>query len=174
MPYEWVTPLPADPTAPHPKGPLAEMHLWPYRSLPRRGFAAFLGITAALVFLPLAAVLGSAVLWGLLPFVVIAFGLTWYLIERSYKDGEILETLIIQNSEIHLLRQSAKAPDAEWRCNVYWAQVSLHPRGGPVPNYVTLKGNGREVEIGAFLSEEERKALYDELLLTLPRATHFY
>jgi uncharacterized membrane protein len=39
----------------------------------------------------------------------------------------------------------------------------MHPKGGPVPNYVTLSGNGREVEIGAFLSEEERKALYDDL-----------
>ena len=30
-------------------------------------------------------------------------------------------------------------------------------------NVVTLSGNGREVEIGAFLSEEERKELFVEL-----------
>jgi uncharacterized membrane protein len=35
-----------------------------------------------------------------------------------------------------------------------------------VPNYVTLSGNGREVEIGAFLSEDERKALYQDLAQT--------
>ena len=34
---------------------------------------------------------------------------------------------------------------------------------GPLPNYVTLSGNGREVEIGAFLSEDERKSLFKEL-----------
>jgi uncharacterized membrane protein len=28
---------------------------------------------------------------------------------------------------------------------------------------VTLSGNGREVEIGAFLSEDERKSLFKEL-----------
>jgi uncharacterized membrane protein len=39
----------------------------------------------------------------------------------------------------------------------------MHERGGPVPNYVTLTGDGREVEIGAFLSEEERISLFDEL-----------
>ena len=32
-----------------------------------------------------------------------------------------------------------------------------------MPFYVTLNGNGREVEIGAFLSEDERKSLYEEL-----------
>jgi uncharacterized membrane protein len=39
----------------------------------------------------------------------------------------------------------------------------MHKHGGPVPNYVTLTGDGREVEIGAFLSEEERIALYGDL-----------
>ena len=32
-----------------------------------------------------------------------------------------------------------------------------------MPHYVTLCGKGREVEIGAFLSEDERVSLYDEL-----------
>lgn len=32
-----------------------------------------------------------------------------------------------------------------------------------MPHYVTLSGAGREVEIGAFLSEDERKELYAEL-----------
>ena len=39
----------------------------------------------------------------------------------------------------------------------------MHETGGPVPHYVTLSGNGREVEIGAFLSEEERVELFSEL-----------
>lgn len=43
----------------------------------------------------------------------------------------------------------------------------LHVKDGPVPNYVTLKGNSREVEIGAFLSEEERKQLHRDLLAAL-------
>ena len=40
---------------------------------------------------------------------------------------------------------------------------------GPVPHYITLRGKGREVEIGSFLSEEERIALYDDLLRALKR-----
>jgi uncharacterized membrane protein len=38
-----------------------------------------------------------------------------------------------------------------------------------VPHYVTLRGKGREVEIGAFLSEEERIALFEDLRRVLSR-----
>ena len=44
-----------------------------------------------------------------------------------------------------------------------WVTPHLHVTGGPVPNYLTLRGGPREVEIGAFLSEPERLALRDEL-----------
>jgi len=43
----------------------------------------------------------------------------------------------------------------------------MHQTGGLVPYYVTLKGNGRTVENGAFLSEDERRALYGELASAL-------
>ena len=43
----------------------------------------------------------------------------------------------------------------------------MHQQGGPVPWYVTLTGNGRTVEIGAFLSEYERRVLYGELASAL-------
>lgn len=58
-------------------------------------------------------------------------------------------------------------PLQEWECNIYWARAQMHEHGGPVPHYVTLTGDGRKVEIGAFLSEVERVALYGELLTAL-------
>jgi uncharacterized membrane protein len=39
----------------------------------------------------------------------------------------------------------------------------MYEKDGPVSNYITLTGNGREVELGSFLDEEERKNLYCEL-----------
>ena len=45
----------------------------------------------------------------------------------------------------------------------YWAKLKIYETEGPVANYITLTGNGKEVELGAFLSEDERKALYGEL-----------
>lgn len=160
MPYEWITPDALD----QPE----ELHLWPHRSLPKRGFVIFIGATSALLLLPLLAVLGSPVLWGLLPFLAGALALTWALLQRSYRDGEVLEELVLSESTVALTRHDPRRPARHWDANPHWVQVSLHPKSGPVPNYLTLRGGPREVEIGAFLTEPERLALYDELSRRLP------
>ncbi len=150
--------------------PLAVLHLWPYRSLPRRGFVIFIGITCALVLMPLLAVLGSPVLWGVLPFVLGAIALTWNLLERSYRDGSVLEELRIWPDRIELTRHEPRGPARHWVANPYWVRVEIHPGGGPVENYLTLRGGDREVEIGAFLTPQERAALHHELQQSLVRA----
>ncbi len=155
MPYEWIEPATKD--AP------TELHLWPYRSLPKRGFVIFIAITASLVLLPLLAVLGTPVLWGLLPFIGGVLAAMWYFLQRSYKDGEVLEELRIWPDRVTLVRYNPRAPKQEWEANPYWIQVELHEKGGPVENYLTLKGGDREVELGAFLTPEERERLAREL-----------
>ena len=154
MPYEW---LPA--TTPHTQ----RLHLWPYRSLPRRGMVWFIGGTAALIALPLIAVLGSPVLWGLLPFLVLAIAGLWFALQRSYKDGEILEDLTLTPTKVSLTRHGPRGKHQSWEANPHWVRVDLHPTAGPVPNYITLKGGPREVELGTFLSEDERLTLSAEL-----------
>ena len=156
MPYEWTSKTPA---------PNANWHLclWPHRSLSPNGFVTFIGTTAALFLLPLYAVLGSPILWALLPFLLGALLLTWYFIKRSWKDGELREDLSIKSDEMTLVRTNPNATRQSWHANPYWVKVELHDQGGPVPNYVTMKGAGRKVEIGAFLSADERVTLFHEL-----------
>lgn len=169
MPYEWDKELIGAPeisgASSHADGapPAAILHAWPYRSLPRKGFVTFIAITCALVLVPLMAVVGSPILWGLLPFVGGAIGLLWLLLERSYKDGSILEELRLWPDRIEITRHEPRGPDRHWDANPYWVRVELHPRGGPVENYLTLKGGPRDVELGAFLTPEERLRLKDEL-----------
>ncbi|MFZ5751166.1 MAG: DUF2244 domain-containing protein [Pseudomonadota bacterium] len=168
MPYEWVTDpqgAPEQSGAPSPDTdpPVAELHLWPYRSLPRKGFVAFIAGTASLLLLPLMAVIGSAVLWGLLPFAVAAVWAIWWALNRSYRDGEILERLRLSRDRIDICRHVPGRPDQSWEANPYWVRLVLHPTGGPVPQYLTLKGGSREVELGAFLTPDERVALKSDI-----------
>lgn len=160
MPYEWLPPT---------TGEGRRLHLWPYRSLTRRGFVGFVGATSALLSLPLLAALGSPVLWGLLPFLAAAVAGLWLALRRNENDAHILEDLMLTDSTITLVRHDPARAPREWQANPHWVRVALHPTGGPVPNYLTLQGGPREVEIGAFLSEGERLALKAELDRALMR-----
>ncbi|MFN7223175.1 MAG: DUF2244 domain-containing protein [Paracoccaceae bacterium] len=162
MPYQW---LPSE-TGTDDSEP-RRMQLWPHRSLPRQGFVLFIGGTSALIALPLLTVVGSPVLWGLLPFLVLAVAGVWWALQRSYRDAEILEELTLTPAHMTLTRQGPRGAHAAWEANPHWVQVELHAKGGPVENYLTLRGAGRQVEIGAFLSVEERTALSQDLTKVL-------
>ncbi|MCV6587260.1 MAG: DUF2244 domain-containing protein [Marinibacterium sp.] len=156
MPYEWIST--------HPDPDRSELHLWPHQSLQPRGFVLFIAVTSVLLLVPLVPLVGSVVIWGVLPFMLLALAGIWFALEKSWRDRRILEVLTLTEDQAHLVRHNPRGPTQEWGCNRYWASAEMHEDGGPVPYYVTLKGGGREVEIGCFLSEDERQALYSELL----------
>ncbi|WP_299771918.1 DUF2244 domain-containing protein [uncultured Tateyamaria sp.] len=160
MPYRWTT---------EPEAQVQELHLWPYNSLPQRGMAAFVLATFTLILIPTLPLLGSVVLWGLLPFAMGAVWAMYFALRRNRRARQIIEVLTLDADETHLTRTDANGEVQEWDCNRYWTKVTKYEDEGPVPHYVTLKGKGREVEIGAFLSEEERIALYDDLTRALRR-----
>ena len=161
MPYHW--------TPENPHAPRQELKLWPHNSLPPAGFAAFILGTFTMALIPLLAMLGTALLWGLLPFILIAIAGLYFALQRNSFDRSVEETLTLTPDDVHLVRRNPKGDTQEWQCRTYWARLGLHKDGGPVPFYVTLSGAGREVEIGAFLSEDERKSLHDELATRLAR-----
>jgi uncharacterized membrane protein len=158
MPYEWTQPIEDNIER--------QMDLWPFGSLPNKGFAIFIMTTFMFLTLPLYTVMGTAIFWGLFPFIIVAVWGMWFALRKNFRDRSILERLSIGTENCDLVRQNPKGDTQTWTCNPFWVRVHLHETGGPVPNYVTLSGNGREVEIGAFLSEDERKALYQDLAET--------
>lgn len=157
MPYEWRD---------NPDGkPGAQLVAWPFRSLPRKGFVWFIGTTVVLLALPLSAVLGRAVLWGLLPFMALTVGGIWYALQRSYRSGETHEVLTLTPGKLSVTRHDPGQTDRHWETNAYWARPIL--RKGPVEDYLTLTDGQREIELGAFLTPEERRTLHDQLLRRL-------
>jgi uncharacterized membrane protein len=153
MPYEWM----------RTEDDAERLHAWPHRSLSQSGFVWFLGVTAVLIGVPLLAILGSPVLWALLPFLLAALAAIWFALRKNGRDRDILEDLILSPAKVTLTRYGPRGRRKDWAANPHWVRAILHETGGPVPNYLTLKGENREVELGAFLSEEERTALYREV-----------
>lgn len=159
MPYEWTTP---------PGDTLQHLRLWPHQSLPPRGFAGFILVTFILILIPTLPLLGTALLWGLLPFMLLAVAGLYVALRRNHKSRQIEEVLSLNHDTARLRHITAKGEVKNWDCNRYWTRVTKYDSDGPVPHYVTLRGNGREVEIGAFLSEDERIALFEDLQRRLP------
>lgn len=153
MPYRWTQNSDME----------QELRLWPHNSLPPRGAMGVVLAVFLFGLIPLLAVLGSVVLWGLLPFLLLTVLGLWLAIEMNYRARSVFEVLTLDKTQARLVHHHPRNGDQEWSCNRYWARPEMHASGGPVPHYVTLIGDGREVEIGAFLSEDERIALFDDL-----------
>jgi uncharacterized membrane protein len=161
------------PEAPAPSGasssearaaPRLRLRLTPYKSLTPEGFVWFIGLTAALISVPLLSILGTSVFWALLPFIVAAVWAIWAALKRSWRDHELFEVVTLWDDLIRIERHEPRRREPlDWEANPYWVRVALHAKGGPVPNYLTLSGGGREVELGAFLTPVERIELKDRL-----------
>lgn len=154
MPYHWLPPT---------EDGTRRLQLQPWVPLPPRGFVWFIAITVALITLPLIAVLATPVFWGLLPFLAAAVAAIWWALSRARSDRQITEMLTIAPGRAQLLRLGPRGRRQHWQADPHWIKAQIYPTGGPVPDYLTLTGNGREVEIGAFLSPQERRALLAEL-----------
>lgn len=164
MPYRWQD----TDAAPEQSGAVfARLLLWPHRSLPVRGFVWVIGLTAAGLAMPMLAMVGTPVLWGLLPFALLAVWGLWFALDRTYRSGTTTEVLTLTPTDLHLVHRDPGKADRSWHANPYWVRVTL--RDGPVEDYLTLSAEGREVELGAFLSPEERRALHDEIRTCLAR-----
>lgn len=154
MPIQTATPS----DTPH-GTPRLCLRLTPYKSLTPEGFVWFIGVTAALISLPLFGILGTSVFWALLPFLLIAIWGIWTALRRSWRDMDLYEDVMIWDDLIRVERHERKRALRDWEANPYWVRMVLHAKGGPVPNYLTLQGGPREVELGAFLTPLERVEL---------------
>ena len=143
--------------------PKLSIRIWPNRSLPKVGFIILMIMVWFCMSVPMIAFIGSSIFWGLLPFFIITLSLLFFLLNKSYDDGNLIEELSIWSDLIIVNRVEPNKTIKSWEANPYWSSVNLYNNRGPVEDYLTLKGNGREIELGSFLSPSERKCLHSEL-----------
>ncbi|MGD2083512.1 MAG: DUF2244 domain-containing protein [Chromatiales bacterium] len=101
--------------------------------------------------------------WPVLPFAgleLLALGAAFYLCLRRSQWREVVsidaDTLRVEKGRRHA--------EQCWECPSAWARVRLeHPPSAWHPSRLKVAYQGREVEIGGFLTEDERVALADAL-----------
>ncbi len=146
--------------------PLYRAGLWPNRSLDRGGRRVALGIAGVGLAVPLLPAMGTPAFWGLLPFLAASLGMLWLGFRRRRYDSRLTEEVTIWRDEIRVERREPKGQVRRWSADPYHVRLMLHPEA-KVEQYLTLyeagREPGREIELGAFLSPEERVELAAEI-----------
>ena len=161
-----AAPRAPDPFA-RPDPPLWEVALWPHRSMTRSGFRWFMVALAAGLSVPLLAIGGTPAALGLAPFLLLALGLVWWAIRANDRArARCGERVRLWADALAVEHRTSRGRVLRWSANPFWVRVELRDARA-MDNYLTLSGGGRVIELGAFLSPEERAALAEELRAAL-------
>jgi uncharacterized membrane protein len=141
-----------------PSGPGARLVLRPRRALSAGQFAVLFVALSLATFL----VAGYAFLQGnvfapvfaLLDAAFIAAVLRWV-----WRQGDRYEEIALDERNLEVRRSTQAEP--AFRAHPYWVRLSVD--GGEGRERVLLGSKGRQVEVGAFLSHEERRDLAKQL-----------
>jgi len=149
--------------------PLYERRVTAHTSLPVTGFVWLIGTLCGLFLIPLLAFLGSMVLWGILIRSLCAVAGVSYAIYRNNKDRSVSDHIRIWSDQVAIERRNPDASRHHWLANPHW--VKLRMADTPThENYLTLTGGSREIEVGGFLTADQRSDLHYELLRALRNA----
>jgi uncharacterized membrane protein len=141
--------------------PVYHVTLWPNRSLNAiwfRNTMILVIVGTGIGITPL--IIATSNLWMLL-FAIIPVATLYFFFMRNYRDGRLTEELRIYPNVIAVERREPSGKTHRWHANPYWVKVKLQDKH--VENYLTLEGNQRTIELGAFLSPEERLTLKAEI-----------
>jgi len=131
----------------------------PHRSLSRAGLVGFLAAQslAAGIFAALAAWQGNV----LAPvFAVLELGVVAYCLHRVWRASGSGQIITLTPSQL----QVSGAGAGPVQFHPYWVRVRLAPgRRSGWPSRLLLGSHGREVEIGEFLNDVERRLLAQQL-----------
>lgn len=101
--------------------------------------------------------------WPVLPFAgleVAVLGFAFFTCLSRSQQREIVTV----DAERVSVEKGRRKPHEHWECPLVWARVDLErPRHAWYPSRLSVAFQGRRVEIGAFLNEQERCALAGEL-----------
>jgi len=119
-------------------------------------------IAGAGLAIPVLPFLGGPVGWALAPFALGALALLWLFLKRNYRDGRLTEELSLWPDLLMVTRREPSGKVLHWRANPYWVRLEVHETH-TVEHYITLSAKGETIELGSFLSPEERLELAEEV-----------
>ena len=152
------------------EAPSIKIRLAPNRSLDSHGTKVVFAVVAFGFLLPIIPFIGSPIGTTLTIFSGLTFYLFLTLLQRNFQQGSTFEEILISKDKIIVVHQEKNKEQMTWECNPYWTKVHLDINNPKLKNYLTLAGKGRRIELGAFLSPDERLELRDKIQNALAKA----
>jgi len=149
------------------EAPLFEVRLTPHRSLSPRGFVIIswilllVGFAHGTLFLTIGA-------WPVVGFAGLEWLLFWWLFRRHFRGDASAERLSLYRDRLMLENRDAKGAVTRLDLQPYWLRVILEETSA-MSSRLYLASHGRYVEVGRFLSVEERSRLAETLRQELAR-----
>lgn len=138
--------------------PVAQFVLHPHRSLSARGFAILMAVlclvsfSAGMVFVLLGA-------WPVMGFFGLDVALIYWAFRINYRDGEAYETVDITPDVLTFTRVAPGREKETIEVNPYWARIDLSMDRPDGRTSLRLVAQGREIWLGQFLTDDERRDL---------------
>ena len=146
------------------------IRLAPNRSLYSYGTKLVFLVIACGFLLPIIPFIGSPIGTTLTIFSGLTFYLFLVMLQRNFQQGSTFEEILISKSKVVVVHQEKNKKQKIWEGNPYWTRVTLDINNPKLKNYLTLAGKGRHIELGAFLSADERVELKDKIQNALAKA----
>ena len=146
------------------------MRLVPNRALDSYGTKLVFCVIAFGFLLPIIPFIGSPIGITLTIFSGLTFYLFLTLLQKNFQQGSTFEEVLISKNRIKVVHQEKNKEQMTWECNPYWTKVHLDINNPKLKNYLTLAGKGKHIELGAFLSPDERLELRDKIQNALAKA----
>ena len=150
--------------------PLLKIRIAPNRSLDSYGTKVVFAVVGCGFLLPIIPFIGSPIGTTLTIFSGLTFYLFLTLLQKNFQQGSTFEEILISKNKIVVVHQEKNKEQMTWECNPYWTKVHLHINNPKLKNYLTLAGKGKHIELGAFLSPDERLELRDKIQNALAKA----
>ena len=146
---------------------LLSVNLRPHNSLDERSSLKLVICFAVGMTLPIIPFGNTYLFIGIAPFYAITWVLFYTLLLSNFRSRKYFETIRIWPNLIEINRYENNGSKKSWTANPFWTKIKLYPANQKVENYLTLTGNGREIEIGAFLAPSERLKLKQKIETTI-------
>jgi uncharacterized membrane protein len=102
-------------------------------------------------------------LWMILPFAgieVLALLIVMYRVSKKCYRKEVISL----NTETITVEQGQDKPHTHWHSELFWTRLIVQSSGHPWhSDKLYLRGRYDQIEIGAFLNDEDKRALVKEL-----------